>query len=274
MVNKPFLKWAGGKRQLLPELRKHVPKTFRHYYEPFIGAGALLFDLLPQQAVINDMNAELMNCYRVVRDNVDELLTVLHKHQIRHCPDYYYTVREWDRKPSYRRRLPVNRAARLIYLNRTCYNGLFRVNSQGQFNVPCGRYKNPPIVNENVLREVNAYLRKSRLEIRHGDFSQAVKEAGKEDFVYLDPPYDPLSETASFTAYAAKGFDREEQRRLHEVFCELDARGCKVLLSNARTPFIENLYKAYRIKHIKALRHINSNPKGRTGAGEVLVKNY
>lgn len=270
---RPFLKWAGGKRQLLPEINKYVPKKYKTYYEPFLGGGAILFYLQPKNATINDSNTELINCYEVIRDSLDELIEDLKKHQ--NEESYYYKMRELDRTNTYKDNYDkVKRASRILYLNKTCYNGLFRVNSQGQFNVPFGRYKNPNILDEAVLRAVNKYLNNNQVKILNTDFEKAVLDAKKGDFVYFDPPYDPVSQTASFTGYDVNGFDRNEQERLKSVFDDLTLRGCKALLSNADTEFIIELYGSYKIEKISATRAINSNALKRGKISEVLVRNY
>ncbi len=269
---RPFLKWAGGKRQLVPELLKYVPDTYGQYYEPFIGGGALLLTLQPGIAMISDRNPELINCYQVVKDSVDDLIHNLQKH--RNEKDYFYEVRSWDRQTEFATKTPAQRAARIIFLNKTCYNGLFRVNSKGQFNAPFGRYKNPTIADKAVLRNVSAYLNHADVTIRQADFAIAVAEANQNDFVYFDPPYDPVSTTASFTGYDRQGFDRTEQQRLKNVFDQLTTRGCKVLLSNAYTDFIRALYQDYRCVRVSATRAINSNATKRGKVDEILVMNY
>ena len=269
---RPFLKWAGGKRQLIPELLKCMPDFSGRYYEPFIGGGALLLTLQPERAMISDRNAELINCYQAVKDSIDELLQNLKQH--RNEKDYFYEVRSWDRQSEFATKTCAQRAARVIFLNKTCYNGLFRVNSKGQFNAPFGRYKNPTIADETVLRTVSAYLNRANVAIRQADFAVAVANAGQNDFVYFDPPYDPVSPTASFTGYYRNGFDRSEQQRLKSVVDDLTRRNCKVLLSNAYTPFIQDLYQDYRCVRVSATRAINSNATKRGKVDEILVMNY
>lgn len=274
---KPFLKWAGGKRQLLPEIKRYLPKLTpsETYYEPFVGGGALLFDLQPEQAAINDRNAELVNCYEVIRDSVEELILKLQQHKEKYGEDYYYQMRELDRKKDYKTKASsVERAARIIFLNKTCYNGLFRVNARGQFNVPFGRNKNPGILDDAVLKAVSQYLNQPTISITNQDFEEAVQSAKKGDFIYFDPPYDPVSSTASFTGYDVNGFDRDEQRRLKQVVDDLSRRGCRVLLSNACTEFILELYDEYKPIRISATRAINSNAMKRGKVDEVLVKTY
>ena len=276
---RPFLKWAGGKRQLLPEIVKYIPKRIsKHtYYEPFIGGGALLFQLQPPKAVINDSNKELIKCYKVIKDSLDELMEELSKDKYSNSETSYYQMRDLDRsRKEYANLSEVEKAARIIYLNKTCYNGLFRVNFQGQFNVPFGRYKNPNFLDDAVLRAVNKYLNSNNITLLNQDFAEAVKDANRGDFVYLDPPYDPVSETASFTGYDVNGFNRDEQERLKEEFDALHKKGCKVMLSNSCTDFILDLYKDYQdtIIKVRATRSINSNALKRGMVDEVLVLNY
>lgn len=273
VLAQPFLKWAGGKRQLLPEIRKYIPAKYGTYFEPFVGAGAVLFDLQPKKAIFNDINSELINTYGIIRDNLEELLEDLKKHK--NESEYFYSMRELDRdKERYNELSDVQRASRIIYLNKTCFNGLFRVNSSGQFNVPFGKYKNPKIVDEIVLRAVNHYLSKNNVTMLNGDFKEAVKSAKKGDFVYFDPPYDPVSDTASFTGYALGGFGKKEQEELKLTVDKLTKKGCKVLLSNSATDYIKELYKDYHIEIIPAKRAINSVASKRGEIDEVLVMNY
>lgn len=269
---RPFLKWAGGKRQLVPELLQRMPKKFSKYYEPFIGGGALLLTLQPKKAVINDSNEELINCYSVVKNSLEDLIQDLRTH--RNEEDYFYEVRGWDRQEDFSKKTPVQRASRIIFLNKTCYNGLFRVNSQGQFNAPFGRYKKPNILDEAVLKAVSIYLRNANVEILRSDFSDAVKTAEKGDFIYFDPPYDPVSDTSSFTGYDLNGFSKEEQQRLKATVDDLTKRECQVLLSNAYTEFIVDLYKDYKHVKVGATRAINSNSLKRGKVDEILVMNY
>ncbi|PRR77418.1 Modification methylase DpnIIA [Clostridium liquoris] len=272
LLAQPFLKWAGGKRQLLPELNKYIPLKYKTYYEPFVGAGAFLFDLQPKKAVINDINSELINCYNVIKNSLDDLVEDLKRHEI--SSDYYYNIRELDRKPEFNELSAVQRASRIIYLNKTCFNGLFRVNSQGQYNVPYGNYKNPKVLDEVVLKAVHNFLNSCDIIISNQDFEEVVRDAKKGDFIYFDPPYDPVSDSSSFTGYSLDGFSRDEQRRLKSVFDRLNKKGCFVLLSNSSTDFIKDLYKDYRIEIVSASRSINSNALKRGKVDEVLVMNY
>lgn len=269
----PVVKWVGGKRQILGEILKHVPDDFSSYYEPFVGGGAVLFALCPQKAVVNDVNSELINIYQVIRDNADALVNDLKKHE--NNREYFYDLREKDRdKDSYSRLSPVERASRIIYLNKTCYNGLFRVNRAGEFNTPYGNYKNPNIVNEFVLRAVSEYFNRAKIRFTCMDFEEVLKNIKKDSFVYLDPPYDPVSTTANFTGYDKGGFDKGEQIRLKNVCDRLNKKGIRFLLSNSATEFITDLYKEYKIDIVQAKRAINSNPDKRGEIDEVLVRNF
>jgi len=269
----PVVKWVGGKRQILNYIMKYIPKNFSIYYEPFLGGGAVLFELQPQKAVVNDINSELINLYKVIRDNVEELIEDLKKHKNER--EYFYKIRDLDRdKEEYSKLTPVQRASRILYLNKTCYNGLFRVNKAGQFNVPFGNYKAPNIVNEITLRAVSNYLNKAQITFTCVDFEEALKGVKKGDFVYLDPPYDPISDTSSFTGYDKGGFGRDAQIRLKKVCDRLNEKGVKFLLSNSATDFIKELYKDYKIEIIQAKRVINSKVDRRGEIDEVLVMNF
>lgn len=277
---KPYLKWAGGKRQILPEIKKHLPLNFGSlcYYEPFLGAGALFLDRQPHRAVINDNNEELVLTYKVIREHVEDLIDELNVHKKRNSDEYYYFVRGQDRnREVFDGFTDVQKAARLIYLNKTCYNGLYRVNSQGMFNVPYGRYANPAICDEPVLRAIHRYLCHDnvKIEILYGDFAVAVKNAERNSFIYFDPPYHSPDST-NFTGYLAGGFDDDEQRRLHEVFVAKTNAGAKCLLSNSDTSLIRQLYNDDRFDTIvvKAKRVINSDGAGRGEVDEVLIKNW
>ena len=266
----PFVKWVGGKRQLMFELLKNMPQNYNRYFEPFIGGGALFFELQPDNAYISDMNEELINLYQVVRDNVDELITNLQKHNI--SKEYFMEIRNIDRTNDYRNWSDVQKASRFIYLNRTCFNGMYRVNSKGEFNVPFGHYKNPRILDENNLINCSNLLQ--GIEIKHADFSEILKKVKKGDFVYFDPPYVPLSETSSFTSYTKDGFDIDMQFKLRDVCDELDSMRVKFMLSNSDTNLVNELYANYEIKKVFASRQINANADGRGKITEVLVRNY
>lgn len=271
---KPYLKWAGGKRQLVKEISAYVPKNFKTYYEPFVGAGAVLFALQPKHAIINDNNKQLMLTFEVVKNNVESLIDALIEHKQNNCEEYYYKIREQDRNAEEFSKLSdVKKAARLIYLNKTCYNGLYRVNSQGLFNVPYGKYKNPDIFDPYVLRAVSSYLNDNEIIIQSGDFEVSVETADKYSFVYFDPPYHSPDNT-NFTGYQAGGFDEDDQIRLRDVYTRLSKREVKCLLSNSDTPFIRQLYKDYEIITVEANRAINSNVEGRGKVKELLIKNW
>ncbi|GFN21970.1 DNA adenine methylase [Thermanaeromonas sp. C210] len=264
---KPPVKWAGGKAQLIPQLEPLFPKKeYNLYIEPFVGGGAVFFHLLPHQAILIDSNEELINFYLVVRDNLEELLRDLRKHK--NTREYYYSVRALDPEEL----SPVERASRFLYLNKTAYNGLWRVNSQGKHNVPFGRYKNPKIVDEPNLRAVAEALKHA--QIICGDFSRVLEFARPGAFVYFDPPYYPLSDTANFTGYTPDAFGPEDQKRLAVVFRELDRSGCLVMLSNSDTPFIRELYSGYDIRVVYARRAINCRPDRRGPITELVIRNY
>lgn len=269
----PVVKWVGGKRQLLDEITPLLPKRITSYCEPFLGGGAVLFAIQPTKAIVNDLNQDLITVYEVIRDDVESLLESLKKHQ--NTAEYFYTIRDMDRnKEAYQAMSKIERASRLIYLNKTCFNGLFRVNSSGEFNSPFGHYKNPNIVNEPILRAVSKYFIASNIMFYSEDFAETLKRVRRGGFVYLDPPYDPVSDTASFTGYNKGGFDRKEQLRLKQCCDELTQRGVKFMLSNSATEFIKELYAEYEITIVKAKRAINSNASKRGAIEEVLIRNY
>lgn len=270
----PILKWVGGKRQLLESIVPLIPE-YTTYYEPFVGGGAVLFATQPKKAVINDSNAELINVYETVKNQPEELISLLEQHREANCQEYFYQIRALDREPeAYGQLTPVERAARIIYLNKTCYNGLFRVNSSGQFNAPWGRYKNPNISGADNIRAMSAYLNRARVTIKCGDYREALKGIRKGAFVYFDPPYMPLSLSSSFTGYTASGFGEAEQIELKRQCDLLDKRGIKFLLSNSCCEFIENLYSGYTIERVSAKRAINAKADKRGAIDEVLVRNY
>lgn len=269
----PVVKWVGGKRQLLEEITQRLPKRVTTYCEPFLGGGAVLFSLQPKNAIVNDLNADLMLVYEVIRDDVELLITALEQHK--NTAEYFYNIRDLDRdKDAYREMSSVERASRIIYLNKTCYNGLFRVNASGEFNSPFGHYKNPNIVNAPVLRAVSKYLTANNIQFFHLDFEEVLQQVPRGGFAYLDPPYDPVSDTASFTGYNRGGFGRVEQERLKRCCDELAARGVRFLLSNSATSFIKELYAEYTVEIVHAKRAINSDASKRGAVEEVLIRNY
>ena len=272
---RPFLKWAGGKRQLLPVLRAHLPANWQtlRYYEPFLGAGALLFSLSPRRAVVNDANQQLIQTYQALKQSCEEVIALLEEHREYHCQEYYYQIREMDRDSGFEALPAAVKAARLIYLNKTCFNGLHRVNNQGWFNLPYGRYVNPAICEADVLRSVGDYLRRNNITLRSGDFAAAVRGARRDSFVYFDPPYHS-PDNANFTSYQANTFGETEQRRLRDTFAALTRRGVPCLLSNSDTAFIRHLYDGYHIDTIQARRAINSDATQRGAVNEVLIWNW
>lgn len=274
---KPFVKWAGGKRQLIPILNKNLPNQMETYYEPFLGGGALLFHILTergrQSCGISDLNSDLILTYTTIRDKIDELINSLKIHSKNYKKDaksYYYSIRESTPKSA------IEKTSRLLFLNRTCFNGLYRVNSKGKFNVPLGRYTNPNIVNEENLRAVSNVLQSSKVSIQCRDFESVLKDVKKDDFVYFDPPYQPVSSTANFTSYTHKSFTFDDLERLADLCLKLDAKECKVMLSNSNSKEVEDMFteKQWKIKKIQANRSINSDSKKRTGHYELLIKNY
>lgn len=266
---KPFIKWAGGKRDLLAQYQPYFPskEKIRRYFEPFIGGGAVFFHLQIHPAVLLDTNRPLIETYQVVRDHVAELIAVLQQH--RNEKAYYYDVRAQNPEQL----SAVERAARFIYLNRTCYNGLCRVNRRGQFNVPFGRYTNPRICDTDNLYAASRALQRTQIQV--ADFEAVVGMAGPGDLVYFDPPYAPLSPTANFTSYTANGFSAQEQARLAQVFHRLHEQGCAVMLSNSNAPLIYELYggHGYNLVEISARRAINSAADKRGSITELLITN-
>ncbi|MEG4351185.1 DNA adenine methylase [Microcoleus sp. LAD1_D3] len=283
VLPRPFLKWAGGKTRLIGQYQPYFPEKFTTYYEPFLGGGAVFFYLAQQhpalQAVLTDINPELINAYRCVRDKVEELILLLEEHQLEHTKDnkdYYY----WVRSRSYK--TDTEKAARLIYLNKTCYNGLYRENSKGEFNVPIGRYKNPNICQADLLRSVSSLLARAQIEVRK--FDEILDFAtSSQDFVYFDPPYYPISATSNFTAYSRDNFKESEQVKLRDIFAELAERGVTVMLSNSNCDFIDKIYsdnqvfQRHRIPQlieISAARGINSNSGKRGKVKELLICSF
>lgn len=269
----PVLKWVGGKRQLLDTLKPLMPHNISSYCEPFLGGGAVLFDLQPKEAFINDINSDLMLVYTVIKNSVDELIRNLETFE--NSSDFFYEIRDWDRdKEKYDALSDVQKAARIIYLNKTCYNGLYRVNNAGEFNAPFGNYKNPNIVNSPVLKAVSAYFNTAEVHFSSTDYSEVLRTVKKGTFVYLDPPYDPVSETSSFTGYTRGGFTRDDQIRLRECCDVLNKKGVQFMLSNSATDFIKEQYAEYNITIVKAKRTVNSVAEKRGDVDEVVVRNY
>ncbi|MDH3728535.1 MAG: DNA adenine methylase [Myxococcales bacterium] len=268
----PFVKWAGGKGRLLSQLRPLLPPgiaRMRHV-EPFVGGGALFFARMPKRALLIDINLALMATYAAIRNDVQSVIEELHALAGRHSKESYYQVRE--RYNEGRRLSTSKRAAMFIYLNKTCFNGLHRVNRKGEFNVPVGSYKDPRILNEDGLYAASRALQNAQLECT--GFESLLENAKPGDFIYFDPPYAPVSETASFTSYARDGFSQEDQTRLRDVYRALDRRGCRLMLSNSDIPFIRELYQDFRMDTVAATRAINCNAKKRGKVSEVVVRNY
>lgn len=271
-----FVKWAGGKGQLIEQFIPLFPKKINRYFEPFVGSGAVFFFITqkfnPKEIILSDTNEELINTYKIIKEDVERLIVELKQHSEYHKAEgkkYYLTIRATNPKL-----LPdLERAARFIYLNKTCFNGLYRVNSKGQFNVPMGDYKNPDIIQEDRLRKVSKLLQKVILKVM--SFEKIVSLAKKGDFIYFDPPYYPLKKT-SFTSYNKDIFMEKEQTLLRDVFVKLHKKGCLVMESNSDTEFIKKLYdsKEFKIHIVKATRMINSDANGRGKINEVVITNY
>lgn len=273
----PFLKWAGGKNQLLPKINKFIPQSYAQYFEPFLGGGAMFFYMISNKnlrsaAYLIDINTELINTYKVIKSNVEELIQILIKYQDEYNKsplESYYNLRDNFNYNA----TNIEKAARTITLNKTCYNGLYRVNRNGRFNVPIGRYIKPVICDSENLRNVSIALRNSRTHLYISDYKVVLVDKTKEnDFIYLDPPYNPVSATARFTGYTDSGFTDEDQRDLSQVFMKLNDRGCKILLSNSDTPYIRELYKDFSgyIHQVDALRSIRTAKKVQLIAFRVL----
>ena len=274
----PFIKWVGGKRGLLSQILPLLPKNFNNYFEPFIGGGALFFELQKQgrlngkKVYLFDINSELINAYQVIKSSPELLIENLAKFKEQHSKEFYYEVRAWDREENFLELDSVIRATRFIYLNKTCFNGLYRVNKKNQNNVPMGSYKNPNICDVDTIYSASYALQNAT--ILNVSYRDVLQYASKDDLVYFDPPYYPLTPTSSFTSYSEFEFLDREQEELFEVFCKLDKKGALVVHSNSDTKFINELYKEYNIEKIQANRFINSRSSGRGKISEVLVRNF
>ncbi|MGF0046615.1 DNA adenine methylase [Streptococcus hyointestinalis] len=276
IVNKelqPFTKWTGGKRKLLPIIKSLMPDNYNNYFEPFVGGGALFFELAPKQALINDFNTELINCYQQIKENPDQLITLLQHHQEKNTKDYYLDLRSVDRDGRIEQMTDVEKAARIMYMLRVDFNGLYRVNAKNQFNVPYGRYKNPKIVDSELIYAISNYLNKNSIQIVSGDFEKAVERAKEGDFVYFDPPYIPISETSAFTSYTHEGFSYDDQVRLRDTFKKLSERGVHVMLSNSSSSLVYELYKDFTIHSIEVTRANGAKASSRGKVSEVIVTN-
>ena len=274
---KPFVKWVGGKRQLMQVLENYFPKQFGTYHEPFLGGGAVMFNLLSKEPKlscnVSDFNSDLILAYVTIRDKLEKLIESLENHSKNYHKDsseYYYQVRKQEPKQQ------IEKVSRLIFLNRTCFNGLYRVNKKGQFNVPLGRYTNPNIVNKENLTAVNKILQSKKIKISCRDFKSVLGDAKKGDLVYFDPPYQPVSNTANFTSYTHRDFTEDDLERLTHLADQLHSKGCSVLLSNSNSKIVKDFFskKHWKISLIDANRAINSKAQKRTGHKELIVKNY
>jgi DNA adenine methylase len=268
----PFVKWVGGKGKLRHALEALMPpgvELMRHV-EPFMGGAALFFARGPERALLCDVNRDLVRTYELVRDELSSVVRHLEKLSRGHGEERYYAVRE--RYNARAEQSPAERAAMFIYLNKTCFNGLYRVNRRGEFNVPMGRYANPTILDRATLTAASHALQNA--ELRHAPFEALLSDARPGDFIYLDPPYEPVSRTANFTSYAMDGFSQDDQRRLRDVYRELDRRGAKLMLSNSDVPFIRELYRGFRIDTVQAPRAVSCDPTKRGPVSEVVVRNY
>ncbi len=274
----PFIKWVGGKRGLLTQILDKFPKKFENYHEPFLGGGAVFFELYSQgllrdkKVFLSDINLELINTYNIVKNNPIELIDNLALFKENHNKDFYYKTREQDRKDDFHKLSDIDKATRFIYLNKTCFNGLYRVNKKGYFNTPMGSYKNPNIADCETILKASEALQNAT--IKNCSFNQVVDNANKNDLVYFDPPYYPLTTTASFTAYDKAGFFDEKQRELFEIFESLNKKNCFVFHSNSDTEFIKKLFEKHEIGFVQANRFINSKSSGRGKISEVLIRNF
>jgi len=272
----PFVKWVGGKRGLLNQILEYFPQKFENYHEPFLGGGAVFFELYSlgylkdKQVFLSDINSELINAYTSVKNNPIDLIDNLEKYKEKHSKDFFYEIRALDREEDFLNTCSLERATRFIYLNKTCFNGLYRVNKKGYFNTPIGSYKNPNIADKDTILSASKALENAI--IANTTFSKVTNNVKANDLVYFDPPYYPLAETASFTSYNENNFLDKKQKELFEIFENLSQQNCHVLHSNSDTEFIKKLYKGHTINIVKANRFINSKSIGRGKINEVLIK--
>ena len=274
---KPFVKWVGGKRQLMQDLENNFPKQFTTYHEPFLGGGAVMFNLLTKKSQlscnVSDFNSDLILAYVTIRDKLEKLIESLENHSKnyhKNSTEYYYEIRKQEPKQQ------IEKVSRLLFLNKTCFNGLYRVNKKGQFNVPLGRYTNPNIVNKENLTAVSKILQSKKIKISCRDFEAVLGDAKKGDLVYFDPPYQPVSSTANFTSYTHRDFTEDDLERLAKLADQLHSKGCYVLLSNSNSKTVKDFFskKHWKISSINVNRAINSNAQKRTGHKEIIIKNY
>jgi len=272
----PFIKWVGGKRGLLTQILLHFPKEFGNYYEPFIGGGAVFFELFSQgllkdkKVILSDINKELINTYIIVRDKPYDLIKNLESYKKQHSKEFYYEIRELDRKEEYKNLSNIEKATRFIYLNKTCFNGLYRVNKKGYFNTPMGKYKNPNISDKETILNASEALQNVTIECK--SFEEVLNFATKNDLVYFDPPYYPLNKTSNFTSYDSNSFLEDKQIELFNVFKNLSNKGVNVIQSNSNSEFIRDLYKSFDIQIVNANRFINAKSSGRGKINEVLIR--
>lgn len=292
---KPFVKWAGGKNSLIPQITKYYPfelknGTIERYIEPFVGGGAVLIDILQKyevkEAYAFDINIDLINCYNVIKNNVEELINELDKKEKKFIAlndekrqNYFYDIRAEYNSYELKDELDVKRASEFIFLNRTCFNGLYRVNREGNFNVPCGKYKNPTICDSSNLRNLSKLIK--NVIFKYGDYKESEQYVNDKTFVYFDPPYRPLSVTSGFTSYTKEDFKDENQKELAQYYNKLSLKNAKLMLSNSNPKnvnkndnFFEDIYKGFYINEVSAKRIINSNAKGRGEISELLITNY
>ena len=270
----PFTKWTGGKRKLIPKLKELMPEIYGNYYEPFIGGGALFFELSPRVAIINDFNEELINCYIQIKENPIKLIEILKIHKEKNSKEYYLEIRGLDRTDKFKELSKVERAARIMYMLRVDFNGLYRVNSKNQFNVPYGNYANPKIVDEELINNISNYLNTYDITITSGDFEDSVSTVKEGDFVYFDPPYIPLNETSSFTSYTHEGFSYEDQVRLRNTVRRLTEKGVKVMVSNSSSKLTIDLYEDFNIHYVDVSRTNGAKSSSRGIIKEVIITNY
>lgn len=270
---KPFIKWVGWKRQLINQFQELFPKDFNNYHEPFLWGGAVFFNIQKKQSFLSDVNEELINVYKTIKNNPKKLIKFLET--LEYSKENFLEIRAWDRKNWWLSNYSeIQRAWRFIYLNRTCFNGLYRVNSKWQFNVPFGKYENPDFVQKENILNVSKLLNKTEARIELQSFEKVLENTQKWDFIYFDPPYDVLTESANFTSYDKSWFWQDMQKKLRDVFIELDKMWCKVMLSNHNTPFIREIYSWFKFDIVKATRMINSKASGRGKVEEIVVRNY
>jgi DNA adenine methylase len=272
------IKWSGSKLQLVNTLQKLAPKKFGTYFEPFVGSGALLLNLLPKRAIINDINPFISKMYKVIRDNPDALIMQLTEHQKNNSKDYYLDIRMADRDGRLEKMSDIEQVSRFMYMNKVSFNGLWRVNSKGQNNVPYGKYKNPDITAKERIEELHAYLSSNHIENLNTDFATSLESVQKNDFVYFDPPYIPLNPTSSFTSYSKDGFGYEEQKRLRDLFFVLNSKGVFVMLSNSSSPLVRELYDRslpnVKFHEVETKRMISAKSSSRGSVKELIITNY